>query len=85
MRSFNYAITDEVEIHARPVGMLAKEAKQYEAAITIKKGEKKADAGKLMALMGLGIKCGEEIIVEAEGADEEVACAAIEVFFKANL
>ena len=27
MKSFNYAITDEVGIHARPAGMLAKKVK----------------------------------------------------------
>ena len=54
MKSFNYVITDEVGIHARPAGMLVKEAKKYESSVTIFKGEKKADAKKLMVLMGLG-------------------------------
>lgn len=29
MKSFNYTITDEVGIHARPAGMLAKKVKEY--------------------------------------------------------
>ena len=29
MKTFNYVITDEVGIHARPAGMLVKEAKKY--------------------------------------------------------
>lgn len=85
MKSFNYVITDAVGIHARPAGMLVKEAKNYESTVTIVKGEKKADAKKLMILMGLGVKCGEEITVEVEGADEEKACEALETFFKENL
>ncbi|MGN1167673.1 MAG: HPr family phosphocarrier protein [Lachnospiraceae bacterium] len=85
MRTFNYVITDEVGIHARPAGMLVKEAKKYESSVMIKKGEKKADAKKLMVLMGLGVKCGEEVTVEVEGADEEKACEAMETFFKENL
>ena len=28
MKSFNYVITDEVGIHARPAGLLVKEAKR---------------------------------------------------------
>ena len=28
MKTFNYIITDEVGIHARPAGMLVKEAKK---------------------------------------------------------
>lgn len=85
MKTFNYVITDEVGIHARPAGMLVKEAKKYASDIRIVKGEKKADARKLMVLMGLGVKCGEEVTVEVEGADEEVAAAAMETFFKENL
>lgn len=30
MVSFNYVIKDEIGIHARPAGMLAKEAKAFE-------------------------------------------------------
>ena len=85
MKTFNYVITDEVGIHARPAGMLVKEAKKYESSVMIKKGEKKADAKKLMVLMGLGVKCGEEVTVEVEGADEEKAYEAMETFFKENL
>lgn len=85
MKTFNYVITDKVGIHARPAGMLVKEAKKYASDIRIVKGEKKADARKLMVLMGLGVKCGEEVTVEVEGADEEVAAAAMETFFKENL
>lgn len=85
MKTFNYIITDEVGIHARPAGMLVKEAKKYASTVSIVKSEKKADAKKLMVLMGLGVKCGEEVTVEVDGADEEAAAAALETFFKENL
>ncbi|MDY2812894.1 MAG: HPr family phosphocarrier protein [Dorea sp.] len=85
MKTFNYVITDEVGIHARPAGMLVKEAKKYASTVSIVKSEKKADAKKLMVLMGLGVKCGEEVTVEVDGVDEEAAAAALETFFKENL
>ena len=85
MKSFNYVITDAIGIHARPAGMLAKESKKYESKIVLKKGEKEADVSRLMALMGLGVKCGEEVTIEVTGADEEKACEDIKAFFEANL
>ena len=85
MKTFNYTITDAVGIHARPAGILAKEAKKYESKIVIKKGDRQAEATKVMALMALGAKCGEEVSVEVTGADEEQACAEVEAFFKENL
>ena len=85
MKSFEYTITDPVGIHARPAGVLVKEIKKYTSTITVKKGDKAVNALKLMALMGMGIKQGDTVTVEVEGADEATAAAEIEAFFKANL
>lgn len=85
MKSFTYTITDEVGIHARPAGLLVKKAKEFDSTITIEKGGKSVNASKLMALMGLGVKCGETVTVTAEGSDEEKASSALEEFFKSNL
>ena len=85
MVSFNYVIKDEIGIHARPAGMLAKEAKAFESKITLAAKGKEADVTRLMAVMGMGIKCGDEVTVSAEGADEEAAAAALKEFFENNL
>ncbi len=85
MQKFSYVIKDEVGIHARPAGLLVKEAKKHESKITIVKGDKSADATKLMALMGLGVKCGDSVDVEIEGADEADACEEMKAFFESNL
>ena len=85
MKSFEYTITDPVGIHARPAGLLVKEAKNYAASIQIAKDGKSADAKKLMALMSLGVRQGETVTVNVEGADEENAAAKMEEFFKNNL
>lgn len=85
MKSFDYTITDEIGIHARPAGILAKKAKEYASRITITKGGKTAEAQKLMAVMSLGVKKGETVTVSAEGEDEEKAVADMETIFKENL
>lgn len=85
MKEFNYTITDEIGIHARPAGMLAKKAKAFESSVTIAKGEKEAALTKLMAVMALGVKHGDTVTVKAEGADEEAAIAEIKKFFEKNL
>lgn len=85
MKTFEYTITDEVGIHARPAGLLAKKAKEYSSKIIIDKAGKSAEAQKLMAVMGLGVKKGETVTVTVEGEDEETAVVEIEAFFKENL
>lgn len=84
MKEFTYTITDPVGIHARPAGVLAKKAAQYESTTTITKGEKSADTRRLMALMGLGVKCGDVITVKTEGTDEDKASDEILTFLKDN-
>ena len=87
MKQFTYTITDPVGIHARPAGLLAKAAKAMDSTVTVSKadGSKSAEAKKLMALMGMGIKTGETVTVTVEGGDEEASCQAMEQFFKENL
>lgn len=85
MERFEYVIKDEVGIHARPAGMLVKEAKKYQSKIIISKDGKSAEATKLMAVMGLGVKCGQKVDVEISGDDEASAYEAVKAFFEANL
>ena len=65
--------------------MLVKEAKKYQSKITITKEGKSAEASKLMAVMSLGVKCGQTVQIAVEGPDEEDAAAGIQAFFEANL
>ena len=85
MKSFTYKIVDELGIHARPAGQIVSEAKKFSSTIMIDAGEKKAGATKLMAVMALGVKCGQTVTVTAEGEDEDDAIACMQEFFKANL
>ena len=86
MKQFTYTITDPLGIHARPAGLLAKEAKAFgDTAITITKDGNTAKATQLMKLMSLTVKQGNEVTVAAEGPAEDEAIAAMEAFFKANL
>lgn len=85
MQQFSYVITDEIGIHARPAGMLVKVAKNFKSKITLNGKEKTADATKLMAVMSMGIKCGDTVEVSVEGEDETAAATELETFFKENL
>ena len=78
-------ITDPEGIHARPAGILVKQAAGYQSTVKIAKGEKSADAKRIFGVMGLGVKTGEEITITVEGADEDTAAAELETFFKENL
>ena len=85
MKEFKYVITDPEGIHARPAGILVKQAAGYQSVVKITKGEKSADAKRIFGVMGLGVKTGEEVTITVEGADEDTAITELEAFFKENL
>ena len=82
---FKCVIQDELGIHARPAGQLAKEAKALgDTVVKVTKADKTVAASQLMKLMGLGVKKGDEVTVSAEGGDEAAAIDAMKAFFKNN-
>ena len=85
MKEFTYTITNPIGIHARPAGLLAKEAKKYASVCTITKGEKTQKLTQLMMLMAMGVKQGDTVTVRVEGEDEDTAAAQLEQYFKTNL
>ena len=70
---------------AGPAGLLAKKAKEFQSTITMEKGGKSVNLTKLMAVMGMGVKCGDTVTVSVDGADEETAFAEMQAFFQQNL
>ena len=84
MKEITFTVTDPLGIHARPAGILVKEAKKFSSKITVFKGDKSCDMSKLLQLMGLAVKQGDTINVQVEGDDEDACAAAIEAFLKEN-
>ena len=86
MKKFSYVIKDELGIHARPAGMLVSAAKETDSVITISKGEKSVVATRLMMIMGMGLKCGDEVTVTIEGGtSEDEAFEMMKKLFMENL
>ena len=84
MKKFDFTVKEPLGIHARPAGMLTKEAKKFKSTIMLAKGEKEVNVLKLMALMGLGVKCGDTVTITIEGEDEDTCAPMIEAFFNEN-
>ena len=73
MISFFRTVKDEHGIHARPAGVLVNCAKNFSSEITVKKGDKEANAKRLLSVMGLGAKHGDTLEFIIEGNDEKEA------------
>ena len=85
MKQFAYTIQDPLGIHARPAGLLAKEAKKFSSSCTITKDGQTKKLTQLMMLMAMGVKQGDTVTIQAEGADEDAAIEALKAFFETHL
>ena len=72
-------------LEARPVAQLVQVASQFNSEIYVEIGKKKVNAKSIMAVMSLGVKKGNEVIITAEGEDEEDAIAEIQKVLEENL
>jgi phosphocarrier, HPr family len=86
MKKINYTVTAEAGIHARPAGLLVKKAASFKSNIKILHEQRgsEADLKRLMAVMALGVKQGDSIVLSVDGEDEEEAADALEAFLKEN-
>ena len=72
-------------LEARPVAQLVQVASQFNSEIYVEIGKKRVNAKSIMAVMSLGVKQGNEVIITADGADEEEAIAEIQKVLEENL
>jgi phosphotransferase system HPr (HPr) family protein len=76
-------------LHARPASMLVRVASALSATVTIKKGEKRANAKSILEVLGLGAAKGDAVEIETHGdcADDamQTVLTLIERNFSADL
>jgi len=67
-------LPDNVALHARPAGVVSREAMRFPARLTLAFGDREADARSVLRVMALGAEPGATVMVrgEGEGAEEAV-------------
>ena len=60
-------------------------AKSLDSMVTIKKADKEVDASRLLSLMGLGVRCNDEVMVCIEVFQAEAGIGDMKQYFEANL
>ena len=78
IRQIDCIITGEHGLHARPAGLIVKEANRFTSDITVKNKDKSADAKKIFSLLALELRQGEVMSIIIEGEDEVGAAEALE-------
>ncbi|MEE7456135.1 phosphoenolpyruvate--protein phosphotransferase [Methylorubrum populi] len=74
---FDWTVDYPTGLHARPAAHWVETARSLAARIQVRHGDGVADAKNLIALLQLGLRCGDEVTISAEGDDEAGALAKI--------
>ena len=77
MKEVVIKIKNATGLHARPAAILVNSAKVFVSDITIKKNSKEVSLKSLLSLLSLGVCQNDEIVLKANGEDEEQAIAEL--------
>ena len=84
MKSLDIQITHPVGLHARPASLFVKTSQKFSSTISISYKEKSVNAKSILGLLGLGVIQGANISINADGADEVAALAALKALVEDN-
>ncbi|MBI3429176.1 MAG: HPr family phosphocarrier protein [Actinobacteria bacterium] len=82
MQEFRTTVASPVGLHARPASLFSRSAKESGCVVRLAKVSDGllsdfVDGSSILRVMTLGVKCGDEIVVQVEGENEIVAANAL--------
>ena len=77
MQTREMDITNPTGLHTRPGNLFVKKAKEFNASVTLVKGDKAVNAKSLLTLLKAGISMGDHVAIVTEGPDELLAAEAL--------
>ena len=70
-------VENKTGIHARPASVFVQTASKFKSKIEIKANGKTANAKSILTIMSLGLSKGTEIVICADGEDEQDAVSTL--------
>ena len=77
-------VENQVGLHARPATFFIQKANEFKSSIWVEKEERRVNAKSLLGVLSLGITKGSNIVISAEGPDEEEAVNALCSLIESN-
>ena len=78
-------IPNPAGLHARPAALLANAAKKFRADIRLQRGEQRANAKSVVAILGMEVGRGDRVVVVAQGSDAQDAIRVLAPMIESGL
>jgi phosphocarrier protein FPr len=85
VRSEPITVPNPTGLHARPAAVLANQAKKFQSDVRVRRGDAEANAKSVVGIMKLEIGRGDQITLEAQGADANDAIATLTELIRQGL
>ena len=66
-------VKNQVGLHARPATFFIQKANEFKSSVWVEKEERRVNAKSLLGVLSLGIVGGTNILIIADGVDEQAA------------
>ena len=80
----NTIVKNRAGLHARPAALIVQTASQFDSIIYLEKGSEKINAKSIMGILTMGAGYNTEVIISAEGSDEQGALDAMFSLFESR-
>ncbi len=77
-------VKNRAGLHARPAAMIVQSASEFESSVSLEKDNEKIDAKSILGILTMGLSFGSEVLVSAEGPDEQEAVDAMVSLFESS-
>lgn len=77
-------VRNRLGLHARPAARFVSTAARFDAAISVRKGERSASAQSINQVTTLGVRQGDTIVITAVGPEAQAALSALQALANAN-
>ena len=76
--SVRVTITNELGMHARAAARFVQEASRFDSEVWVSKGGERINGKSIMGILTLAAARGQEVLIEAEGHDENEVLGVLE-------
>ena len=77
-------VENQVGLHARPATFFIQKANEFKSSIWVEKEERRVNAKSLLGVLSLGIVGGTNILIIADGNDDEEAVESLVALVKSG-
>ena len=79
------AVRCESGLHNQQATYFVQKANEFDSRIWLESGNRKMNAKSLLGIMSLGIVTGANVVLSADGSDEEAAVNALEALLQRDV